>query len=130
MSRLSSWGSTYGPVEAAVNELLKEGRNVAHVHLRNLSPLPDGLEGLLKGFKHVLVVEMNKGQLRRLIRSEFLIPAEGLNQVSGRPFTVAKVKIGRPPTLGFLDDKATHSQRTLQPTRKFAGARDVVITQF
>lgn len=87
-----AWGSTYGPVEAAVNELLKEGRRVAHVHLRSLSPLPEGLEELLRRFKRVLVVEMNNGQLRRLIRSEFLIPAEGLNQVSGRPFTVAKVK--------------------------------------
>ena len=86
------WGSTYGPLEAAVNELLKEDLKVAHVHLRSLSPLPQGLEQLLKGFKRVLVVEMNNGQLRRLIRSEFLIPAEGLNQVSGRPFAVAKVK--------------------------------------
>lgn len=87
-----AWGSTYGAVEAAVNELLKEDLNVAHIHLRNLSPLPTGLEQLLRNFKRVLVVEMNNGQLRRLIRSEFLIAAEGLNQVSGRPFTVAKVK--------------------------------------
>ncbi len=89
---LVAWGSTHGPVAAAVNELRKEGHAVSHVHLRNLSPLPDGLEDLLKGFRHVLVVEMNKGQLRRLIRSEFLLPAHGLNQVTGRPFTVAKVK--------------------------------------
>ncbi len=87
-----AWGSTYGPVEAAVNELLKEGQRVAHIHLRNLSPLPTGIDNLLNNFKCVLVVEMNNGQLRRLLRSEFLIPAEGLNQVSGRPFTVAKVK--------------------------------------
>ena len=87
-----AWGSTYGPVEAAVNELLKEGRAVSHIHLRTLSPLPDDLEALLRRFSHVLVVEMNTGQLRRLIRSEYLIPAHGLNQISGRPFKVATVK--------------------------------------
>ena len=87
-----AWGSTYGPVEAAVNELLKENFAVSHIHLRSLSPLPDGLEELLRRFSEVLVVEMNSGQLRRLIRSEYLIPAHGLNQISGRPFTVAKVK--------------------------------------
>ncbi len=86
------WGSTYGALNAAVKELLSEGLEVAHFHLRHISPLAPGLEELLRGFDHVLVAEMNGGQLCRLLRSEFLIPAEGLNQMTGKPFKVATVK--------------------------------------
>ena len=86
------WGSTYGPLDAAVNELLKQGEEVAHIHIRHLSPLPENLEELLRAFDHVLVAEMNSGQLLRLLRSEFLLPAQGLQQVTGQPFKVAKVK--------------------------------------
>lgn len=86
------WGSTYGALNAAVKELLAEGLEVAHIHLRNIAPLAPGLEELLRGFDHVLVAEMNGGQLRRLLRSEFLIPAEGVNQMTGKPFKVRTVK--------------------------------------
>lgn len=86
------WGSTYGALNAAVKELLSEGLEVAHIHLRHISPLAPGLEALLRGFEHVLVAEMNAGQLCRLLRSEFLIPAEGVNQMTGKPFKVATVK--------------------------------------
>jgi len=86
------WGSTFGPINGAVNELLKQGYEVSHIHIRHLSPLPNGLEALLRKFDKILVVEMNTGQLRRLLRGEFLIPAHGLNQVNGRPFKVSKIK--------------------------------------
>ena len=86
------WGSTYGPINAAVREFGAEGHDVAQIHLRHLSPLPRGLEDLLNTFDKVLVVEMNTGQLRRLLRAEFLIPAQGLNQITGQPFAVSTVK--------------------------------------
>lgn len=95
------WGSTYGPIDAAINELIMQGADVAHIHIRHLSPLPKGLEELLRAFDKVLVVEMNTGQLRRVLRSEFLIPAEGLNQVTGRPFTVTRIKRA---VLAMLED--------------------------
>jgi len=87
-----SWGSTYGPANAAVNELIKEGHAVSHIQIRHLSPLPRGLQAMLQSFEHVLVAEMNSGQLRQLLRAEFLVPAVGLNQINGKPFKVATIK--------------------------------------
>ena len=87
-----SWGSTYGPANATVNELIKQGHAVSHIQIRHLSPLPRGLEALLRQFEQVLVVELNNGQLRRLIRAEFLLPAHGANQLSGKPFSIEAIK--------------------------------------
>ena len=87
------WGSTYGAIHGAVNELCKSGHSVAHIHLRNLNPLPADLPEMLKRFKQILVVEMNSGQLHRLLRAEFLLDAKSLTQVSGKPFKVARVRM-------------------------------------
>jgi len=86
------WGSSYGPISRAVGDLLSEGVQVSHVHLRHIWPLPRNLGDLLGGFERVLVPEMNMGQLVKLLRSEFLVPAEGLNKVSGKPFMIAEIE--------------------------------------
>ena len=86
------WGSSYGPISRAVGDLLSEGIQVSHVHLRHIWPLPRNLGDLLGGFERVLVPEMNMGQLVKLLRSEFLVPAEGLNKVSGKPFMIAEIE--------------------------------------
>ena len=86
------WGSTYGPISRAVTNLRAEGLSVAHVHLRHIWPLPRNLGDLLGGFEQVLVPEMNHGQLVTLLRSQYLLPAEGLNKVSGRPFKIAEIE--------------------------------------
>ncbi|MBL7963065.1 MAG: 2-oxoacid:acceptor oxidoreductase subunit alpha [Flavobacteriales bacterium] len=86
------WGSTYGAIRTAALELQREGRSVSHVHLRHLFPFNKGLGPLLKKFNKVLVPEMNTGQLRQLIRAEFLVDARGLNKVQGLPFTAAEIK--------------------------------------
>ncbi|MBT3786831.1 MAG: 2-oxoacid:acceptor oxidoreductase subunit alpha [Alphaproteobacteria bacterium] len=86
------WGSTYGAIHGAVNELNKDGKDVAHIHVRQMSPLPRGFEELLRSYDHILVPEMNMGQLVKLIRAEYLIDAKGLNQVTGKPFKVGKIK--------------------------------------
>ncbi len=85
------WGSTYGAVHQAVREVRAEGRAVSHIHLRHLAPLPRNLEALLRGFKQVLVPELNNGQLVHLLRAAFLVPAAGLNQITGKPFKVSTV---------------------------------------
>jgi 2-oxoglutarate/2-oxoacid ferredoxin oxidoreductase subunit alpha len=85
------WGSTYGAIDQAVRKACDEGLSVAHIHLRHLNPLPRGLSELLAGFDRVLVPEINNGMLVRLLRSEFLIPAEGYNRVTGKPFRVAEL---------------------------------------
>ncbi|TVR82916.1 MAG: 2-oxoacid:acceptor oxidoreductase subunit alpha [Rhodospirillales bacterium] len=87
-----AWGSTYGPIARAVAVLRAEGLDVAHIHLRHLWPLPADLGDLLSGYDRILVPEMNTGQLLTLLRSAYLLPAEGLNKVSGQPFKVHEIE--------------------------------------
>jgi 2-oxoglutarate ferredoxin oxidoreductase subunit alpha len=86
------WGSTYGPIHQAVRNLRDEGHAVSHIHLRYLWPLPRNLGDLLRGFDRVLVPEMNTGQLVTVLRAQYLIPAEGINQVTGKPFKVSDIE--------------------------------------
>ncbi len=86
------WGSTFGPIDRAVSNLLEEGLSVAHVHLRHIWPLPRNLGQLLSGFKHVLVPEMNTGQLVTVLRAEYLVDAEKVSKVSGQPFKIAEIE--------------------------------------
>jgi 2-oxoglutarate ferredoxin oxidoreductase subunit alpha len=86
------WGSTYGAIKGAVSELLEDGHSVSHAHLRYLFPFPSNFEEVLRSFDKVLIPEMNMGQLLMMIRSQFLIPAEGLNKVKGIPFTKGEIK--------------------------------------
>ena len=86
------WGSTYGPINRAVGNQRDAGVEVAHIHLRNIWPLPANLGDLLRGYEKILVPEMNNGQLITLLRSEYLVPAEGLNKVTGQPFAIAEIE--------------------------------------
>lgn len=86
------WGSTYGPINRAVTELNARGHDVSHIHIRHLKPLPSNLGRLLSGFEKVVVAEMNGGQLLRLLRSEYLVPAEGLHKVAGQPLKIEDVE--------------------------------------
>lgn len=88
------WGSTYGAIRTAALELQADGRSVAHVHLRHLFPFNKGLGPLLKKYRKVLVPEMNSGQLRQLLRAEFLCDAQGLNKIQGMPFTSEEIREG------------------------------------
>ncbi|NEB94039.1 2-oxoacid:acceptor oxidoreductase subunit alpha [Streptomyces bauhiniae] len=80
------WGSTYGPVTAAVRRLRAAGESVAQAHLRHLNPFPGNLGEVLKGYDKVVVPEMNLGQLAMLIRAKYLVDARSFNQVNGMPF--------------------------------------------
>ncbi|RNC85415.1 MAG: 2-oxoacid:acceptor oxidoreductase subunit alpha [Balneola sp.] len=86
------WGGTYGAIRTVVHQLRKEGMDISHAHLRYINPFPKNMESLLKSFKKIIVPEINDGQLVRLIRSEFLIPAVPINKVKGRPFGVSELK--------------------------------------
>src|SRR5467141_3066114 len=85
------WGSTYGAIHQAVREARDDGLDVSHLHLRYLNPFPSNLGDLLQRFDRVLVPEMNTGQLVQLLRAAYLVPAEGLNKVEGKPFKVAEI---------------------------------------
>ena len=88
---LVGWGSTYGPIKQAVTCARNAGREVSHVHVRYLHPFPPNLGDLLSGFGKVLVPELNTGQLVAILRSTYLLPADGLPKVMGRPFKVAEI---------------------------------------
>ena len=86
-----SWGGTYGACHTAVKQLRADGGRVSHAHLRYINPMPRNIGQLLKSFKTVVVPELNMGQLRMLLRSEFLVDCIGINKVQGKPFTVTEL---------------------------------------
>ncbi len=89
---LIGWGSTYGPIHQAVNRCREKGMDVSHIHLRYIWPMPKNLGELLKSYDHVIVPEMNMGQLKTLLRDQYLVDAKPLNKVSGQPFTIAEIE--------------------------------------
>jgi 2-oxoglutarate ferredoxin oxidoreductase subunit alpha len=89
---LVGWGGTFGALRQAQQSLLAQGKQVSHAHLRWLSPLEPRLEKIIRNFKHVLVAELNTGQLRLVLRATFLIDAVGLNKIQGLPFKVREVE--------------------------------------
>ena len=86
------WGSTYGAIRAAVRDLEKDGYSVAHTHLRHIKPFPKNLGDLLKGYKKVLIPELNNGQLAKVIRQEFLIDVHQFNKIQGIPIATSELK--------------------------------------
>jgi 2-oxoglutarate/2-oxoacid ferredoxin oxidoreductase subunit alpha len=87
-----SWGGTYGPVAAGVRRARGDGGNVAHAHLHYLNPFPSNTGELIGAYERVLIPEINLGQLRKLIRAEFLVDAAGFNLVRGLPFRASEVQ--------------------------------------
>ena len=85
------WGSTYGAIHQAVKRCLREGLDVAHIHIRHMWPFPKNLQTLLSGYDKILVPEMNTGQLVKLLRSEYLLDTHSLNKVSGQPFKISEI---------------------------------------
>jgi 2-oxoglutarate ferredoxin oxidoreductase subunit alpha len=108
------WGGTFGALRQAVDEVRSQGKRVSHAHLRWLSPLEPGLAKIIRNFKHVIVAELNMGQLRSVIRATFLVDAIGLNKVQGQPFKVREVVTAieaalgdQPRAVGLTDQPAT-----------------------
>lgn len=86
------WGSTYGAIKTAAQELQSEGVDVAHAHVRYVHPFPENLGELLANFDHIIIPELNDGQLIKLIRDKYLLDAKGLNKVKGQPFHAQEIK--------------------------------------
>jgi 2-oxoglutarate/2-oxoacid ferredoxin oxidoreductase subunit alpha len=85
------WGSTYGPISAAVLAVRSAGGQVAQAHLRHLNPFPSNTGEVLRRYRTVVVPEMNLGQLSLLLRARFLVDVQGCNQVRGLPFTTQEL---------------------------------------
>ncbi|HEY4147935.1 MAG TPA: 2-oxoacid:acceptor oxidoreductase subunit alpha [Chitinophagaceae bacterium] len=81
------WGSTYGAIKSAVVELRSQGHAVSHAHLRYLRPFPKNLGTILRNFEHVLIPEINNGQLIKIIRDVYFVDAKGYNKIMGIPIT-------------------------------------------
>ena len=77
-----------------------KGHDVAHVHIRHIWPLPANLGKLLKSYDKILVPEMNTGQLKTVLRDQYLVDAKPLNKVSGQPFRIAEIEAA---ILGMLE---------------------------
>lgn len=86
------WGSTYGAIKTAAQELQSEGVDVAHAQVRYIHPFPENLGDLLANFDHIIIPELNDGQLIKLIRDKYLVDAKGLNKVKGQPFHAQEIK--------------------------------------
>lgn len=86
------WGSTYGPIHQAVRRKRAEGKDVSQIHLRHIWPLPANLGELLRSYDKVIVPEMNTGQLKTVLRDQYLVDAKPLNKVSGQPFRIAEIE--------------------------------------
>ena len=86
------WGGTFGSIAAAVRRVRRGGGKVAHAHLHYLNPFPRNLGDVLARYERVLVPEMNLGQLRSLVRAEFLVDAVGYNRVRGIPFRSSELR--------------------------------------
>ncbi len=85
------WGSTFGAIHQGVKRCRQQGLDVSHIHIRHIWPFPQNLKELLSGYDEIIVPEMNTGQLVKMLRSEFLIDAKGLNKVSGQPFKIGEI---------------------------------------
>lgn len=81
------WGSTYGSIKTACAELQAEGKEVSHAHIRYLRPFPRNLGEILKNFEHVLVPEINNGQLVKILRDQYFVDAVPYNKMMGIPIT-------------------------------------------
>lgn len=85
------WGSTYGAITSAVEEMQQQGKSVSSVHVRHLNPFPRNLGDLLGRFDRVLVPELNMGQLAMLLRARYLVPAVSFPKVKGKPFKISEL---------------------------------------
>ncbi len=86
------WGGTYGSIMTAVQRAQHKGLKVGHAHLRYLNPMPRNTGEVLKRYQHVLVPELNGGQLCMLVRAKYLVDAVSFGKVQGRPFLVSELE--------------------------------------
>ena len=83
------FGSTFGHLHAAMDEMRAQGKKVAMAQFRYLNPLPKNTADVLTKYKKVVVAEQNMGQLAGYLRMKVdnFVPAQ-FNQVKGQPFVV------------------------------------------
>lgn len=95
---LVSWGSAQGPVREAVDRFRSLGDAVSAVHIKYINPLPEGLEEIFRGFRHIFVVELTDeglygyGQLAAVLRGRYADPKiKGITKVDGLTWKVKEI---------------------------------------
>ena len=84
---LVGWGSTEGHLLAAAKEL-----NCALAHFNYINPLPKNTEEILRGYKRVIVCELNNGQFAAYLRSKIEgIQLDQYNEITAQPFAVDRI---------------------------------------
>jgi 2-oxoglutarate ferredoxin oxidoreductase subunit alpha len=88
---LIGWGSSFGALAAAAAELRRRGLPARHLHLRSLHPLQNGVESIMRSFRHIFVAELNSGQLHSVLQAAFCLPSRRISKVQGQPFTAREI---------------------------------------
>jgi len=88
------WGSTYGAITTAVQQLNKQNTKIAQIHLRYLNPFPSNFKEILDQFETIIIAEMNLGQLAQIIQGKWAIAVHKINKVQGQPFKVKEIVRG------------------------------------
>ena len=137
-----AWGSTSGPITAAMKTQRAKGRKIGHVHLRHLNPMPRNLGDVLKRYKKVLVPEMNMGQLVMLLRAKYLVDAVSYEKFRASRSSKSEIEVKIEELLGVLYERVQEKRigsrihfrftrsKIFRPTRKFAGVRVAATTLF
>ncbi|MBA8792811.1 2-oxoglutarate ferredoxin oxidoreductase subunit alpha [Friedmanniella endophytica] len=108
------WGSTYGPITAAVRRVRAGGRRVAQTHLRHLNPFPGNLGEVLHRYDRVIVPEMNLGQLAMLLRAKYLVDVHSYSRVRGLPISLSELALDLEVEIDALDGAPTPADATLE----------------
>jgi 2-oxoglutarate ferredoxin oxidoreductase subunit alpha len=84
------FGSTYGHLYSAMEQLRRKGHKVALAQFKYINPLPKNTAEVLARYKRVVVAEQNLGQLAALLRVRInnFAPYQ-YNEVKGQPFVVS-----------------------------------------
>jgi len=86
-----SWGGTFGAARSAVKRCQKKGKSVAHAQLRFLNPFPRNLAEILSHYDHILVPELNAGQLAFLLQGKFAMEILSYPKLHARPFRINEI---------------------------------------
>jgi 2-oxoglutarate ferredoxin oxidoreductase subunit alpha len=97
------WGSTFGPITAAVRRVRATGRQIAQAHVRHLNPFPANLGEVLRGYDRVIVPEMNLGQLAMLLRAKYLVDVHSYSRVRGLPISLSELAVDLQTEIDNLD---------------------------
>ena len=86
------WGSSFGPIGEACRRVRRRGIKVAHAQIRHLNPLPSNLGDVLRRYAHVVLPEMNLGQLALLLRGKYLVDVQSVTKVAGMAFRADEIE--------------------------------------